>query len=519
MKLSAHLICQELLQQEEVRCSGRLPDERNLRAAALFEAGQDMPDHCVLLVSGTMPAPQELPAGCLPVLNGGEIPPVWKTAGRPVLAFAKPQPAGRAFNLLQAVFLKYQAWEETLQNLLTEGADVEEFLLASAPFIGNPMAVVNAHMDLLGAVLPEQDHPEHPWQLYRGRSIPPEYIDRMHIMEERNSFGGQTFLLHDPGCSRVYGINFYRRNQFAGCLSMTEDCTRFTRTAYSLLSYLAAYVQRAMEALSGEEERRTAPARRAITGLLEGQKVSHELLHQAMRDSLNLTSDPDRWVCLAVTDREQKPVVNPDYLISTLHDLVPEALLLLFQERIVMILPAGEQNRLEDVLQRIIPPVQKIGFLIGVSDPFEDLWEVRTAYRKAVCAVERGPLSSRGQETVFRFETIRLDYMPACAAGGFTAADLCTEGMKRLLEHDRNKKISYRQTLQCFLKNQMNVSRCARELYLHRSTLEERMEHIYQLLGTRLETEDERLYCQLILRMLEEEKDGQVRPDITERAE
>ena len=78
-----------------------------------------------------------------------------------------------------------------------------------------------------------------------------------------------------------------------------------------------------------------------------------------------------------------------------------------------------------------------------------------------------------------------------------------TSGLRRLLAHDRDSAISYVQTLSVYLKHNMNVTHTAKALYIHRSTLLDRLERMKALLNEDLNDPDERLRIEMVLRALE----------------
>ncbi len=78
-----------------------------------------------------------------------------------------------------------------------------------------------------------------------------------------------------------------------------------------------------------------------------------------------------------------------------------------------------------------------------------------------------------------------------------------SDGLRRLLAHDAESSTSYLQTLRTYLNHNMNVTRTASALYIHRSTLLERLSRIQRELGEDLENPDVRLRLQILLKALE----------------
>lgn len=74
------------------------------------------------------------------------------------------------------------------------------------------------------------------------------------------------------------------------------------------------------------------------------------------------------------------------------------------------------------------------------------------------------------------------------------------DGLKKLKAHDENSQVSYLETLRIYLDNNLSVTKTAAALYLHRSTLLDRLAHITQMLGCDLKNPDFCLTLGILLR-------------------
>ena len=76
-------------------------------------------------------------------------------------------------------------------------------------------------------------------------------------------------------------------------------------------------------------------------------------------------------------------------------------------------------------------------------------------------------------------------------------------GLKNLFRHDEHSPVSYFETLKVFLEENMNYTSTAEVLYIHRSTLVDRINRIERELGIDLKDYNERLHLQIIMKALE----------------
>ena len=78
--------------------------------------------------------------------------------------------------------------------------------------------------------------------------------------------------------------------------------------------------------------------------------------------------------------------------------------------------------------------------------------------------------------------------------------------MNRLKEHDDHSQVSYLHTLRVYLDNNLSVTKTASALFLHRSTLLDRLAHITAMLGSDLKDPDYCLTLGIILRAESKQK-------------
>lgn len=79
--------------------------------------------------------------------------------------------------------------------------------------------------------------------------------------------------------------------------------------------------------------------------------------------------------------------------------------------------------------------------------------------------------------------------------------------------HDENSQVSYLETLRIYLDNNLSVTKTAVALYLHRSTLLDRLAHITQMLGCDLKNPDFCLTLGILLRAeLQQKRFTQAKP-------
>ena len=105
-------------------------------------------------------------------------------------------------------------------------------------------------------------------------------------------------------------------------------------------------------------------------------------------------------------------------------------------------------------------------------------------------------------ESIYEFQHYALTSMIVNALGDMPIDMLFSEGLRRLAAHDESSQTSYLSTLRMLLDHNMSVTKTARALFVHRSTLLERLSRIERILGEDLSDPDVRLRLQIVLKAL-----------------
>lgn len=110
----------------------------------------------------------------------------------------------------------------------------------------------------------------------------------------------------------------------------------------------------------------------------------------------------------------------------------------------------------------------------------------------------------RNPKRIYDFKDYALSYTLNACAGHVSVKSLCTQGVLELFEFDRQKDKEYVRILKVYLDQEMNITRTAEILHLHRTSLIKRVEKIEQLLQLSLKDSRTRLYLRLLLSFHEE---------------
>lgn len=132
---------------------------------------------------------------------------------------------------------------------------------------------------------------------------------------------------------------------------------------------------------------------------------------------------------------------------------------------------------------------------------FCNLLEARFYYRQAVIALET-TMNFIEKPVLCYFQDYALTYALHNSLGELAPEYIIPKGLLELrAEDEREKDYSRWNTLKTYLDNEMNATQTARDLYIHRTTLQNRLKHIENLVD--LSTPRNRMYTRYGIYLLE----------------
>jgi hypothetical protein len=158
----------------------------------------------------------------------------------------------------------------------------------------------------------------------------------------------------------------------------------------------------------------------------------------------------------------------------------------------------GDEAAFENVLREFL----RDNFIkVGISNRFSGFEDLRHYYTQAQLALETG-FRLKPLEDYYPFrEMIKPLLLEWCTAK-LPAHMLCAPEVIALKEYDERHDSELSNTLYVLLKNNINYTQTAKELYIHRSTLSYRLSRISQIVNINFEHIEDQWFLLLSFEML-----------------
>lgn len=491
MRLNAQMLYEVLSTHTPVTLLGEHKTERTLCFPCFYDG---RPDHLIaggvyLVENEHLPRQAAAQQDILWVTWSGEPPRAIPHC--PVLFFHQEQDPKQVLNLLQAVFASFSTWKEQIWDVLEHGSSVKRMIEVSEPLFSHPLCVVDTSLNYLGYSASFMS---------KGRDIFfPNGAETAPDPAAHNEDGSPAAaLFYDQERDRIAQLS--NRDFSLGTLYMIHGDQPFSQTEEIMFELLAEKLCQALQNLFLLTGLYQNSLKRQMELCFQSGQVDEEKLYQSLADWDGKRGDT--FICYKVKASYINQKINAEYICSIFENAL-NAAVAFWNDGVLVVLvdvtlngcrPEQIHAKMEDVLQRL-------RLKAGVSLPFTDLPRAWYYFRQACCAFEEGYHKTE-EETLYFFQTYVGDYMLHHALGEFSRDFLLDIGMRRLVEHDNLHAVSYLNTLRAFFQYGMNMSQTADALGIHRTSLNSRMQKIWECLDHE-PTQQYLLYLQMILAIME----------------
>lgn len=436
----------------------------------------------------------------------------WKDQGQendrflrsPYLCLEAECSPSEVLNYLQEVYDLCDEWREQLHRLQMKHAGVQEALQLSQKLFGNPLTVMGIDFSLVAEAGTEGLSPGA--RLFTDGNINLDYMNAF-IQDENykgllDAQGPIVVPAYINGC-RSMNMNLRAEGRVTHHLILTEvwqplseaDQCLLTELA-NCLEYLLIHAPSVLEEDDLEDVFRTLLTDRTADYMAVSRRLS----------ALGWSPDHD-YLCLVLqTSFLDQKMVTIHAICKYIKKQFPDSSSFQMQEEIIIFLNLTRLGLTEEEAEGALTVFIRDSFLkAGYSRLLRGHMNLRRQYLQAKIALEVGE-RRKPHLWIHRFNQVVVYYILEQITGKLPASMLAHEKLLELKRQDELHQSELVLTLKTYLRQNLNATQTANELFIHRSTFLYRLEKIKTVLQTNLEDPDEIFYLNLSVRLLELEE-------------
>ena len=416
--------------------------------------------------------------------------------GADVAFSTEPCDAATLANRISALLVELSEWDERMQLAGARSRDLMSILEVGEELLENPVALLDEEEALIGYA---GDIPKS-----AGSTIWGEVLDRGYspmsffgtdelddISRQLASDGVVLIAPRRGGGSTHLGVNIYADGAVLGCVALVDVSSPITQGQVSIAMHIARRMERLAETLRYESHG-VDEAPWCLSMVLDGAPLTDGLLRFHLRRIGWKQEDGYRALCFRIPTEDGSQVEANSYVWS-LRQVMPKAISVPHEDVVVAVWREKDYDVSDPALTRALCadfPEERAVF--GVSSPFENFRLAASAYAQAHSALAIG--ERVGWSGMVSFDEVFDAHLYQELDGDTRLAEFMHPAVLRLLRSTKPSRMNESlESLFTYLMCGRNVSQAAKRLYMHRNTLEYRLDAIQKSMGCDLSacSEDE----------------------------
>lgn len=419
------------------------------------------------------------------------------------LSIAPEHSVSSVFNAVQRVYDRFDTWDHALMQALGNEMqfDIKRFIRLGVEMLENPFFMMNPSVKIIfSSSISKAKNGRLSIQVSNvPQNLPVVQAANMKEVCTSERLIRVPYISSVPSEQkdrlRVYCYNLYPLDYFMGCVWFKETYRPFRDSDFYLANHFFLSFEKAFLQYLLYTERKESQKVLVLQKLLDGKDLKSE---EAAVFSLQKNQ---HWMCFCLRENTGMKYMPRDYMHASVNALMPDSIFAVFRNNAIVGLLCIQEDNTDpenDVYLQFRLFSERMGYIGGISNSFTDIQKIRYYLQQAEFAAK---YTSADHVPLSSFQQHLLDFILYSSAEIMPFDLLKSTGYLALQAYDLKKGASLLDTLDVFLQNEMNLSQTASQLFIHRSSLQKRLDRIQQITGDNLDDPKVRLYYRICLQL------------------
>ncbi len=162
-----------------------------------------------------------------------------------------------------------------------------------------------------------------------------------------------------------------------------------------------------------------------------------------------------------------------------------------------------DEKKLEDIIDKdVISFLRKYDIVLVISNFFSHILDLNKHYKQAMKSINIiHMLEINGN--IFYHDDLIFYHLLKDMSEDFELMDYCSQSVYKLLEYDMKNNTKYYLTLKTYIEEDKNAIKTADKLFVHRNTINYRLNKIKEIMDVDLDNGDELFRISMSINILE----------------
>lgn len=505
MKLSISILLEEFPFKNELQTSLNGMDDPYLDFPVIYTARQYMQDIAKLYVCNASELNQIifLPENISCVCIG--VPIHWDEYQEQqvnIISISSKESLVTVFNKIQDCFYHYNNWEKELAQLIIARKTLQELVDVTDKVIGWPLVIIDIAQGTL-AVSRFYDSDDIIYQELLNGYLNTSTLQADNVRGSQIEASSGSVQLYSVVSNRILLSHAIRiKNKTIGYVSAHRpraDGKYFTKGVEQLLNFFAQSITKYMNSMEFYSNTSGKTFEHILINILESKIEEEAVIYERAE---YLQYNLNGYKVVIVLESIQNDTHNISRLKEQVTDMFPNYICIVYYGKLVLF-TSNLKNSQPDLPKQLESWAREHQIYVGVSIYFTKVGQIRERYIQAERAIYFGRTLDKDSPIHF-YENYMLMHACEVLVKQFPDPKLFIHPViEKLHELEKERKIPLLKSLYQYLRCERNLSKAAEVLYLHRNTLQYRLNLIQEFLPIDLRNDDLRIELLFSFSMLE----------------
>ncbi len=412
----------------------------------------------------------------------------------------------QVFNYVLEIFDMFEKWEEQLSQSVNTFLSYNAIIRSCDQLVQDPLGLTDSQFRYV-SYSKRLAHETGFEEKYGTTVLPLDTINILTSLPNYKQMDEIPDVYNYVGVENMLHKNIFYNGRYIGKLSILNKTDPAQNAYYSqILLILSEYIERLYAKLGTFWHRKSSDTKikMMLCNLICGTATDTKFLYEKAGRLGHKSGDQYRLVQLKSHFSANHDKLN-SVLATHIEDMWPGCLGLVLDEQFYILVNLSEFLRRTDTpfKEKLALFLRESLLVAGLSRSFTDLSRLQTASKQTLVALEMGEQADPSY-WYFNFDDYAFQYLLHKGCQGFRPEQVIAAEILQLLEYDRQNDTDLNHTLKTYFQHSYNAVATAKELFIARSTLLNRLDRIEKLTGLDLKSYEKRVYLELSYMLMEE---------------
>ncbi len=403
----------------------------------------------------------------------------------------------------------HQIYTEMIKRI-TDNRGLTEIINAMTSILGNPLYVADADFKVLARTDCDLKQPDE-WRHivengiedgYISSSVNDFYYMKDLVQKTENQKGPVFFSGNALYPHSFCTMNLNSHNKKIGLVTVFETERPFSIGTKATIEFfcdiLIMEIQKNQTLIINEGVKLGYLFAEILTGSHHSENELRKVVNY-----VDIVFPENFFIVVLKSRHDNRNHYELTFLRKKIISLIKNTICIIHQNNIVMLANDCSQEFSGQGLSEIENWLQDSQMVLGVSDDGSDIKQIRKSYQEALTAIDLG-LKSEREDRIFLYDRYRFAHLMDVIANLENSEAFGHPALARLQLYDCKKGANLVETLYCYMKNGRSQAQTAKELHLHRSSLQYRLTKMEEVMGGELDHYQTFLHLQLTYEMMKQ---------------